>query len=44
MVAETTGDLVMPPAKKRDQFPPLSMEEVQRFRAWIDRGAVWPDP
>lgn len=44
MVAGTAGDLVMPPAAKQGKFPPLSNEEVQRFRAWIDRGAVWPNP
>ena len=37
-VAGVDPDLKMPP-----QGEPLSPEEVGLLRAWIDRGAVWPD-
>lgn len=37
-VAQIDPDIKMPP-----QGAPLSSEQVGLLRAWIDRGAVWPD-
>jgi ankyrin repeat protein len=34
--------LEMPPPAKRDRFPALTQEELQRLRTWVDQGAVWP--
>lgn len=36
-------DLEMPPPAKRNQFPALSADEVQRLRDWIDAGAPWAE-
>ena len=41
-ISTTDGDLAMPPPDKRDKFPPLTADEVQTIRAWIDQGATWP--
>ncbi|MEO7598499.1 MAG: ankyrin repeat domain-containing protein [Opitutus sp.] len=35
-------DLEMPPLARREKFPPLNPEEIDRLRAWIDAGAPWP--
>ena len=32
----------MPPMPKRGKIAPLSNEEVELVRAWIEQGAVWP--
>ncbi len=42
-VAGEIEDLEMPPLGKRDQYPPLTPEEIASFRAWIAAGADWPD-
>lgn len=41
-IADNDAELAMPPPDKREKYPPLSAEEVARFRAWIDAGANWP--
>jgi hypothetical protein len=33
----------MPPIPKRSKFAALTKEEAELLRAWIDRGAVWPN-
>ena len=33
----------MPPLEARDEFPPLSLNEIALLRAWIDQGAKWSD-
>jgi hypothetical protein len=42
-VSGSEATLEMPPPAKRDRFPALTKEEVQRLRAWVDQGAVWPN-
>jgi hypothetical protein len=42
-VADQVEDLEMPPLAKRDKYPALSREEIDRLRAWIDEGAGWPE-
>src|SRR5262249_15465866 len=32
----------MPPSPRRDKFAAFTTEEVERVRAWIEQGAVWP--
>ncbi len=40
MVAGLIEDMVMPPQGKAE---PLTAEQISLLRAWIDRGAQWPD-
>jgi mono/diheme cytochrome c family protein len=34
----------MPHAKKGEKWKPLPPEQVALIQAWIDQGAVWPEP
>ena len=34
-------EMEMPPLDSRDEYPPLSEEEIALLRAWIDQGAKW---
>ncbi len=34
-------EMEMPPLDSRDEYPPLSKEEIALLRAWIDQGAKW---
>ena len=36
------SEMKMPPQDSRDQYPPLSADEISLVRAWIDQGADWP--
>jgi Protein of unknown function (DUF1553)/Protein of unknown function (DUF1549)/Planctomycete cytochrome C len=40
-VSDASSDLVMPP--KDSDVAPLTLEEVEVVRTWIERGAAWPD-
>ncbi len=42
-VSDQVEDLEMPPLRRRDEYPALTNEEVERLRKWIDDGAVWGD-
>ncbi len=37
--AGVVPEMEMPPLKSRDEYPPLSKEEIALLRAWIDQGA-----
>ena len=39
--ADLEPEMKMPPADARDQYPPLSKDEIALLRAWIDQGAKW---
>ncbi|MCC7376006.1 MAG: ankyrin repeat domain-containing protein [Verrucomicrobiales bacterium] len=41
-VAGSVPDMEMPPVGKRDKFPAVTPDELQRLRAWINAGAPWP--
>ena len=36
-------DLEMPPLGRREKYPALSVDEINRVEAWIREGAEWPD-
>jgi ankyrin repeat protein/mono/diheme cytochrome c family protein len=36
-------DMEMPPLSKRERYPGLTTQEIDRLSAWIDGGAPWPD-
>ncbi len=40
--AGVVPEMEMPPLDSRDNYPPLSPEEISLLRAWIDQGAAWP--
>ena len=42
-VSGKATELQMPPLDRRDEYPPLSDEEITVLRAWIDQGAKWPN-
>jgi ankyrin repeat protein len=42
-VSGNVPDSEMPPRARREEFPALSADEVALLRAWIDRGAEWPE-
>ena len=33
----------MPKAKLREEFKPLSDDQIQMIKLWIDQGAEWPE-
>jgi mono/diheme cytochrome c family protein len=42
LVQNQVEDLEMPPLAKREKFPALSKEEIQKLSGWISQGAIWP--
>jgi ankyrin repeat protein len=42
-VSDQVEDLEMPPLGKREKFPALTKNEIERLRLWIDQGAPWPE-
>ena len=42
-IAGEVEDLEMPPLDRREKYPPVTPEERELIRAWIDAGAVWPE-
>ncbi len=42
-VRDQVEDMEMPPLDKRGKYPALTTDETLRLRAWINRGAVWPE-
>lgn len=46
LIANVSGiipGMEMPPLAKRQSFPPLTEEELQLLRTWVDQGAAWPN-
>ena len=41
-ISDKVEDLEMPPLRKRNKYPALSANEVERIHTWIDAGAPWP--
>ena len=41
--AGKSDELHMPPLDQRKKYPPLSAEELEMLKRWIDTGASWPD-
>ncbi len=41
-VQDQVEDLVMPPVEKRDIFPALTQDEIQKLSGWIAQGANLP--
>jgi ankyrin repeat protein/mono/diheme cytochrome c family protein len=42
LVQNQVEDLEMPPLAKREKFPALSKEEIEKLNGWISQGANWP--
>lgn len=42
MIEGQVEDLEMPPVGRRAKFPALNPEEIERFKAWVSQGALWP--
>jgi mono/diheme cytochrome c family protein len=42
LVQDQVEDLEMPPLAKREKFPALSKEEIEKLNGWISQGANWP--
>lgn len=40
-VSDIIEDLEMPPLNRREKYPALSGDELERLRAWINAGAPW---
>ena len=41
-VQDQVEDLEMPPLEKREKYPALSKDEIQKLSGWIAQGAHWP--
>jgi hypothetical protein len=42
-VSDEVEDLEMPPLAKRAVYPPLTKEQIDQLRTWIEKGAPWPN-
>jgi ankyrin repeat protein len=42
LVRDQVEDLEMPPLEKRENFPALTKDEIEKLSAWIAQGANWP--
>lgn len=42
-VADLVEEYEMPPLDNRDDYKPLTKDQIGLLRAWIDQGAKWPE-
>jgi hypothetical protein len=42
IVQDQVEDLEMPPLAKREKYPQLTKNEIEKLRAWASQGAPWP--
>ena len=41
--ADLMEEMEMPPLGRRDRHPKLTKDQIAMVRAWIDKGAKWPE-